>query len=348
MENSLAIKIRVILDNNRDETDLSFQLKRLVYEYELQSGPIRDSKSMSELYAENLSVAMGPAENTHVIRSGFFDLDKKIGGFSPGELVVFGGRPGMGKTQMLVNLALNISLAVPVQYFTFDLASTLLASRFMATLSGIPTRKLMQLDLSKDEKLKLASLQSEISGRKLFVNDSCSNSISAFKMHCLQQIKDHGIKVIFVDYIQMMSSNRYRNNRELEVSYISRELKRFAKDNDVCVVATSQLSRGVETRSMGSKKPQLSDLRESGSIEQDADKVIFIYRPEYYNISEDEEGNSTDLMTMLIIAKNRNGAVDELWIRRNKDFTSYHDFEGFKNEFSFSTNRLIELDEPTF
>jgi replicative DNA helicase len=348
MESALSIKVRSILDNNRDEADLSFQLKRLVYEHELQFGSIRDSKSINMLYAENLSLAMGPAENNNVIKTDFRDLDEKIGGFSPGELIVIGGRPGMGKTQMLVNLALNISMRVPVQYFTFDLSSTLLANRFMATLSGIPARKLLQLDLMEGEKFKLASLQNDMSSRKLFVNDSCSNSISALKLHCLEQIKEHGIKVIIVDYIQMMSSNRYRNNRELEVSYISRELKNFAKDNNVCVITTSQLSRGVETRSMGSKKPHLSDLRESGSIEQDADKVIFIYRPEYYSISEDEDGNSTDLMTILIIAKNRNGAVDEVRIRRNKEFTSFMDFEGFKNDFDFSSSRLIEIEKPPF
>ncbi len=348
MENALAIKIRTILDNNKDETDLSFQLKRLVYEHELQFGSIRDSKSMSELYAENLSLAMGPSENNNIIKSGFTDLDKRTGGFSPGELIILGGRPGMGKTQMLVNLALNISLRVPVQYFTFDLSSARLTSRLMSTLSGIPARKFMQLDLSGEEKLMLASLQNEMSSRKLFINDSCHNSISALKMHCLQQIKDQGVRVIFIDYIQMMSSSRYRNNRELEVSYISRELKNFAKDNNVCVIATSQLSRGVETRSMGSKKPQLPDLRESGSLEQDADKVIFIYRPEYYSIYEDEEGNNTELKAMLIIAKNRNGAVDEVWIKRNRDFTSFFDFEGFKNDFSFSNDRLTEIERPSF
>ena len=125
-------------------------------------------------------------------------------------------------------------------------------------------------------------------------------------------------------------------------------LQHLAKDNDVCVIASSQLSRGVETRYVGSKKPQLSDLRDSGAIEQDADKVIFLYRPAYYGIHEDEDGNSTDNMANLIIAKNRSGILDEVWIKSNRNFTSFIDFDGFKNDFNFTTNRLNEIEKPPF
>ena len=348
MENSLAIKIQNILDKNEVEEDLLFQLKKLIYENELQSGSIRDSKAIYELYAENLRRALGPVENNNIIKSGFTDLDKAIGGFLPGEFVVIGGRPGMGVTQLQVNMALNISKTVPVQYFTFDFSSTQLTHRYMVTLTGIEIYKIRHHDLTGEEQQKLASLESEMASRKIFINDSCSNSITALKKHCLQQIQDYGVKVIFVDFIQKMSSNRYRNNRELEVSYISRELKNLAKDNDVCVIASSQLSRGVETRYVGSKKPQLSDLRDSGAIEQDADKVIFLYRPAYYGIHEDEDGNSTDNMANLIIAKNRSGILDEVWIKSNRNFTSFIDFDGFKNDFNFTTNRLNEIEKPPF
>lgn len=341
-------RINNIVNSKPSDSELLSQLKRIVYELEIQNYVLRDSKGISELFNENMRILLKDNADPNTIKSGFTDLDNAIGGFSPGELVVIGGRPGMGKSQFLINLALNISVSIPVQYFTFDLTSSSLTARFMATLSGIEVRKIRQNILNEEEKQKLAILEGEMASRKLFINESCSNSVTALKMHCLQQISEHGVKVIIVDYIQMMSSNRYRNNRELEVSYIIRELKNFAKDNDVCIIAGSQLSRGVETRPMSSKRPQLSDLRESGSIEQDADKVIFIYRPEYYMISEDEDGNSTDGMTLLIIAKNRSGAVDDVWIKRNNNFTSFNNFEGFRNDFAFLPSRLNEIDLPPF
>ena len=146
---------------------------------------------------------------------------------------------------------------------------------------------------------------------------------------------------------QMMSSHRYRNSRELEISYISRELKSIAKDNNVCVIATSQLSRAPEKRSMTSK-PILSDLRDSGAIEQDADKVIFIYRPEYYGIDVDESGNSTAGLTELIVAKNRNGSLGSANLKRNAVFSSFSDFTESTNVFSFFPGRIDEIDKAPF
>jgi replicative DNA helicase len=143
----------------------------------------------------------------------------------------------------------------------------------------------------------------------------------------------------------MISSNKYRNNRELEISYISRELKNIAKDFNVCVIASSQLSRAVEQRG-GDKKPMLADLRESGAIEQDADKVIFVYRPAYYGFVFDENGNNVEEITELILAKNRTGSLGVVKLLRDSNFTNYRNFDGFKNEFSFSKNRMEELDNP--
>ena len=145
----------------------------------------------------------------------------------------------------------------------------------------------------------------------------------------------------------MMSSNRYRNSRELEIGYISRELKNIAKDNNVCVIASSQLSRAVESRG-GNKRPMLSDLRESGAIEQDADKVIFIHRPEYYGFLEDEEGNNLSGVAELLIAKNRNGRVGDVRLMVDKDFTRFKDFELVNREFSLSNYRLGELDNTPY
>lgn len=231
---------------------------------------------------------------------------------------------------------------IPVLYFTFDLSEYLLTSRFIASVSGIPASKILQHDLTDEERNKLSSIENELNRHKLFINDSYNNSLTAFKAHCQKQIEENGVKVIFVDYLQMMSSNKYRNSRELEISYISRELKNIAKDFNVCVIATSQLSRALESRG-GSKHPQLSDLRESGAIEQDADKVIFIYRPEYYGLECDEEGNNTAGLTEIILAKNRNGSLGSIKLLRDNYFTNFRSFDTYKNDFSFSQNRLDEM-----
>lgn len=301
----------------------------------------KESKSIADLVAESLIQLNGTAR-TNLIKSGFDDFDNSFGGFGLGEFVVIGGRPAMGKTQLLVNLSLIISVDTPILYFTFDLSDYALTKRFISSISDIAINNLLQHNINDDQKDRLALVEKEFKKYKIFINDSLSNSISALKAHCQKMIEEKGVKVIFVDYLQMMRSNKYRNSRELEISYISRELKNIAKDFNVCVIATSQLSRAVETRG-SSKHPILSDLRDSGAIEQDADKVIFIYRPEYYSFECDEEGNSTAGLIELILAKNRNGRLGTVKLLRDAEFTNYRNFDSYKNEFSFSASRLNEL-----
>jgi len=346
MNQDIKNKIENIISNQRsDEKEILFQLKQLLYESELQSNVAKDSKSIANLVSENLKQLQNETHQGNAIKTGFKEFDRMFGGFGLGELVVIGARPSMGKTQLLVNLSLNISVATPVLYFTFDLSEFLLTSRFISSLSGIAVNKILQHELTDEQKEKIISIGNKFDRHKVFVNDSCNNSFTALKAHCQKQIKENGVKVIIVDYLQMMSSNKYRNSRELEISFISRELKNIAKDFNVCVVASSQLSRAVESRG-GSKYPQLSDLRESGAIEQDADKVIFIYRPEYYGLECDEEGNSTAGLTEIILAKNRNGSLGIVKLLRDANFTNYRDFDEYKKDFSFSKSRLDEIDSP--
>jgi replicative DNA helicase len=346
MKQDIINKIQHIIANQEaDEKEMLFQLKGMIYETELQNQIARESKNIADLVSENLTQLKEETHQGNAIKTGFTEFDKLFGGFGLGELIVIGGRPSMGKTQLLVNLSLNISVATPVLYFTFDLSEFLLTCRFISSFTGIAVNKILQQELTDEQKAKLASIGNGFAKHKIFVNDSCNNSFTALKAHCQKQIEEHGVKVIVVDYLQMMSSNKYRNSRELEISFISRELKNIAKDFNVCVIAASQLSRAVETRG-GSKHPQLSDLRESGAIEQDADKVIFIYRPEYYGIDCDEEGNSTAGLTELILAKNRNGSLGKVKLLRDANFTNYRDFDEYKNDFSFSKSRLDEIEPP--
>lgn len=340
MNHDIKTKIENIIANkNADETEILHSLKNLIYETEIQNRIVKDSTPVAGLLSESLKLLAQENQNSNTIKTGFVDLDKAIGGFSAGELVVIGGRPSMGKTQLLVNLSLNISQVHPVLYFTFDLTESILAHRFLSSLSEIAIDKILQHELADNEKAKLNTLEKDFAKYKIFINDSMNKSVSALKAHCEKQVQHHGIKVIVVDYLQMINSNRYRNNRELEVSHITRELKNIAKDLNVCVIAASQLSRAVESRG-GSKHPQLSDLRESGAIEQDADKVIFIYRAEYYGLTEDENNNNTAGIAELIIAKNRNGKLATVKLKRNRNFTNYENFDGYATEFSFEQSRL--------
>lgn len=346
MKQGLRDKLQEIIGNGHsDEKEILQRLSQLVYNAEHQSQVIRESKSISQLVSESISQLKEVGSQHNLIKTGFRDFDHELGGLSLGELVVIGGRPSMGKTQFLVNLSLTISFETPVLYFTFDLSEFLLTNRFISSLTGIPVSSILKNELSHEQRDTLELVENEFMNRKLFINDSCNSSLSALRKHCQEQIEKQGVQVIVVDYLQMMSSSKYRSSRELEISYITRELKNIAKDFNVCVIATSQLSRSVEYRS-GLKHPQLSDLRESGAIEQDADKVFFIYRPEYYGIIEDEVGNSTAGLAEIILAKNRNGKLATIKLKRDPHFTTYQDFDQHKNDFTFNGIRLDELNVP--
>ena len=348
MANDLLQQLQYILsDNTFEEKEIIERLKEALLGHEVASCITRDSKSLADVFAETISDFEENGNPAHLINTGFNNLDRLIGGFYPGELVVIGGRPSMGKTQLCVNMALQMCLASPVLYFTFDLSATLLACRFYSALTGIPAERIIQHDLTSKENNLLLSQTSSPALNNVFINDSCSVSISALKAQCMRQIRENGVKIIIVDYLQMMSSVRYRNSRELEISYISRELKSLARDNNICVIATSQLSRAPEKRSAAAK-PILSDLRESGAIEQDADKVILMYRPAYYAIDVDEEGNSTKGSIELIMAKNRNGRLGSALLTHDAAFTSFYDCNPGPDEFTFSAERLKEMEETPF
>jgi len=346
METNLISKLQSLISKpNVDEKAILYQLKRILLEWDLQNESPREAKSLMDLYGESIKSFDSKEDYYKLIRTGWANFDKPFGGFGAGEFIVIGGRPSLGKTQLLVNLALYISVSHPLLYFSYDLSNFILASRFMSCLSGIGADKILQQKLFAEDDEILRSLEKDMPRFKITISESYKNSISSFKNYCIEQIEKNGYKVIMIDFLQMMGSSKHYNTRELEISHISRELKNIANDYNVCIVATSQLSRAVELRS-GSKRPQLSDLRESGAIEQNADKVIFIHRPEIYGIMVDEDGNSTAGLVELIVAKNRNGRLGEVKLLRDTDFTSLKDFDEYKTDFNFSANRLNEMERP--
>ena len=354
MSPSISHRIETILRRCEDDNSVVFQLKQLLMEQELLSKKAKESRTIAELFVENNTVLQHPDDSPKFIRTGFSDLDKAIGGFMLGDYVVVGGRPGMGTTQFLVNLSLCMAQNTPVLYFSFDLSEFRLTNRFISTVSGIEMQKIVEGKLTEEEKVHIETQGKELAKLNLLINDDCKYSLSDFRALCQHHIELHGVQVIIVDELQLMSpAHRYRNSRELEINSISRELKSIAKDFSVCVIAASQLSRNVVGRTgYEGKIPQLSDLRESGAIEQDADKVIFIHRPEFYKITEDLQGNSTQNRVELIVAKNRIGSVGTVEIKRNPHFTSYFDKDDFYNtenlEFHFSEVRINEITANPF
>lgn len=333
------------LSGNADlhEKELVLQLRRIVEAYDFRNQLEFEAKSLAKLMENKLPQLISNEKNENLISTGFEDLDQKLGGFSLSEMTVFGGRPGMGKTVLMVNLALQLAKKNPVLYFSFDLAADLLLNRFLSCLSKIPIQKLEQQQLDDTQKMDLIKVVETFHSLPIHVVDGMNSSLSLFKAYAQKMVEEKGIKIIIVDYLQLMNTHRFKNNRDLEISMITRELKNIARELKVCVLVSSQISRAVETRG-GDKRPYLSDLRESGAIEQDADKVIFVYRPEYYGLIEDENGMPTEGIMELIISKNRTGPLDTSRVGFERETGILRDIKSENiQHFRFNTNRLDEL-----
>ncbi|HEY5587534.1 MAG TPA: DnaB-like helicase C-terminal domain-containing protein [Candidatus Paceibacterota bacterium] len=341
MKLNISKRLESIIRRSEDENEIILQLKQLISEYEKQNNPAKISKTISELFAENIQDLQSNKKENNLIKSGFSKLDERIGGFMPGELIIIGGRPAMGKTQLLINICINIAKTIPVLYFTFDLSVDNLTKRFISTLSNLAIDKILQNSLSEIEKHHITAETKKLGELKLYINDSCSNSISAFKELCIKQINEFGVKVILVDYLQMMGSDNIKNSRKSELNYICRELKNVAKEFNVVVISLSHLSSAIERRTgLEGKKPMLSDLIGSDSIEKEADKVIFIHRPEYYHLTEDCRGNSLVGIVELIIAKNKAGTIGDVLLERDDDFTTFINFKRYLSDFKITRKRL--------
>lgn len=291
--------------------------------YEITQGNIKRSSET----AQNLVIAakkrieeIANKEGLSGIPSGFSKLDKLTSGWQPSDLIIIAARPGMGKTALTLSMARNIAVEhnIPVAFFSLEMSSVQLITRLISSETQLSSEKLRTGNLEKHEWEQLNVKVKGLEKAPLFIDDTPSLSIFDLRAKARRLSSQHGIKLIIVDYLQLMTAggSQKGGNREQEISTISRNLKALAKELSIPVIALSQLSRAVETRG-GSKRPLLSDLRESGAIEQDADIVSFIYRPEYYKIDEwdDEEHTPTAGQAELIIAKHRNGGLDEIRLK---------------------------------
>lgn len=252
------------------------------------------------------------------VPSGFTALDRVTSGFQKSDMVVLAARPGMGKTAFVLSLARNTAVdhQKPVAVFSLEMSSLQLVNRLISSETELSGEKLKRGNLEKHEWHQLHSKIGKLSDAPIYIDDTPGLSIFELRAKARRLKQKHDIQMIIIDYLQLMTAGADgKGNREQEISTISRSIKGIAKELDVPIIALSQLSRSVETRG-GSKKPQLSDLRESGAIEQDADMVMFIYRPEYYGITEDEDGNAyLPGQSEVIIAKHRSGALEDVPIK---------------------------------
>jgi replicative DNA helicase len=290
-----------------------------------------DMRSIMREAIVELESKKGQKDGLTGVPSGFTALDRVTSGWQKSDLVIIAARPAMGKTAFVLSVLRNAAVDHnrPVAIFSLEMSSLQLVNRLISSEAELDSEKIKKGNLADYEWQQLIHKTGKLTAAPLFVDDTPALSILELRAKCRRLKAQNDVQLIVVDYLQLMSGDSKGNhggNREQEISSISRALKKIAKELNVPVIALSQLSRAVETRG-GDKRPQLSDLRESGAIEQDADIVMFLYRPEYYGITEDEEGNSTSGVGEVIIAKHRNGSLENVKLRFIGKYTKFTDLD---------------------
>jgi len=261
------------------------------------------------------------------VATGFYDLDYKTAGMQPSDLILIAARPSMGKTAFVLNIAEYVALKsnVTTAIFSLEMSKDQLVKRIMAMHSKVDSQAIRSGNLTDDDWLKLVDSARVIGNSNLIIDDTSSISISELRSKCRKFKLEHNLGMVIIDYLQLMSGSKKSESRQQEISEISRSLKGLAREINAPVIALSQLSRAVEQRP--DKRPMLSDLRESGAIEQDADIVMFLYRDEYYNHDSEDAGISE-----IIIAKQRNGPVGTVKLAWLSQFTKFANLERQNNQ----------------
>jgi replicative DNA helicase len=282
-----------------------------------------------------LQAAMARTDGLSGLPSGFHALDAVTSGWQNSDLIIIAARPAMGKTAFVLSMCKNmaVDLKIPVAMFSLEMSNVQLVNRLITNVCEIPGNKLKSGQLAPYELSQLDLKINDLYGAPLYVDDTPSLSVFELRTKARRLVRDYGVKIIFIDYLQLMNaSGMAYNSRQEEVSTISRNLKALAKELNIPIIALSQLNRAVENRvgtdanDTNAKRPQLSDLRESGAIEQDADMVCFIHRPEYYKIMQDQHGRDMRGVAEIIIAKHRNGEVKDVRLKFVGEYARFANF----------------------
>ena len=341
-------------DETKDVFDLLDNAEAKLYE--VTQGNVKKSTETAQslvIQAKKKIEEISNKEGLSGIPTGFDKLDKLTSGWQPSDLIIVAARPGMGKTALTLTMARNIAVDFnqPVAFFSLEMSSVQLITRLISSETGLSSEKLRTGKLEKHEWEQLNVKVKTLEKAPLYIDDTPSLSIFDLRAKARRLASQYGIKMIMIDYLQLMTAggSQKGGNREQEISMISRNLKALAKELNVPVIALSQLSRAVETRG-GSKRPLLSDLRESGAIEQDADIVSFIYRPEYYKIDEwdDEERSPTEGQGEFIVAKHRNGGLENIRLKFIGHLGKFDNLDDFDTPFEFQSKLNAAANDDTF
>jgi replicative DNA helicase len=257
------------------------------------------------------------------VPTGFYELDDLLGGFQKSDLIIIAARPSMGKTAFALNLARNAAVEhkVPVGIFSLEMSTMQLIIRMLCSEGRLNAHLVRTGKLPTSEGVKLSKNAHKLIESPIYVDDTPAQSVLEIRAKARRLKAEKNIGMVVIDYLQLMQGPAKAESREREISHISRSLKALAKELNIPVIALAQLNRAVETRT--DKRPQLSDLRESGSIEQDADVVIFLNRPEYYGMKNDPEGNSWEGVAEVIVGKQRNGPIGEIKLAFIKEYARF-------------------------
>lgn len=303
--------------------------------YEMSKQNIKqDMEQIDPAIKEAVSImetAASRADGMNGLPSGFRELDKITCGWQNSDLIIVAARPAMGKTAFVLSMACNIAVdhKIPVGIFSLEMSKVQLVNRLISNVCQIEGNKIKTGQLIEAEWFQFDQRVKNLYGSPIYIDETPSLSIMELRTKARRIVKEKDIKILFIDYLQLMNAGGIKtNNREQEISTISRSLKALAKELNIPIIALSQLNRNVESRT-GDKRPQLSDLRESGAIEQDADMVCFIHRPEYYNNTEDENGNSLIGIAEVIVAKHRSGGIGVAKMRFKGEFAKFANMDEY-------------------
>ena len=348
----IQISSSIIKDSFDETIDVFDLLSNAEQElFSVTEGSLRKSYSkMSELISSainNIEELKNKEDGLSGVPSGFSRLDRVTSGWQKSDLVIIAARPGMGKTALALTMCRNIAIyhKTPVGIFSLEMSTDQLVNRLISSESEIPSNKLRKGNLEEYEFVQLHEKIKDLAEAPIYIDDTPGLSVFELRAKARRLVKNHGVKIIIVDYLQLMTAGGNKiGNREQEISTISRSLKGIAKELKIPVIALSQVNRGVESRTSTSKRPILADLRESGAIEQDADIVTFIYRPEYYKIYEWENSDDSRGQAEIIIAKHRNGPLDNIRLKFINTLAKFSDLDYFDG-----VNEKENLgDEPSF
>ncbi len=318
-------------EETTDAFDILDQMEQSLFEISelnIRKNYVKMNAIMREAF-EELEQLKNNKEGLTGVPTGFSALDRITSGWQRSDMVICAARPGMGKTAFSLSVLRNAAVIFKkaVAIFSLEMSSVQLVKRLISSEAEIPSEKLRSGKLLDYEWEQLIHKTASLSEAPIFIDDTPALSILELRAKARRLKAQNNIELIIIDYLQLMTGeNKKSGNREQEIASISRALKQLAKELDIPVIALSQLSRAVETRG-GDKRPQLSDLRESGSIEQDADMVMFLYRPDYYGITEDAEGNSVEGLGEVIIAKHRNGSAGTVPLKFIGQYTKFTDWD---------------------